>query len=73
MSNASNEKIQMRKKKERLISSSNEDNIYEIDGVDSDEIEEVEMTCDAPNPGCLLTTRQPAEFYVSHVMRHVHV
>ena len=30
-------------------------------------------SCDAPNPGCPLTTRQPAEFYVSHFMRHVHV
>ena len=24
------------------------------------------------NPGCPLTTRQPAEFYVSHVMKHTH-
>ena len=29
--------------------------------------------CDAPNPGCPLTTRQPAEFYESHVMRPIHV
>ena len=28
--------------------------------------------CDAPKPGCPLTTRQPAEFYVSHVMKHTH-
>ena len=38
MSNASNEK-----KKERLISSLNEEHFYEIDEVDSNEIEEVEM------------------------------
>ena len=45
ISNASNEKIQMKKKKkERLISSLNEDNFYEIDGVDYDEIDEVEMS-----------------------------
>ena len=29
--------------------------------------------CDAPNPGCPLTTRQPAEIYESHVMRPIHV
>ena len=29
--------------------------------------------CDAPNPGCPLTTRQPAEIYMSHVMRPIHV
>ena len=34
----------MKKKKDLLISSLNEDNFYEIDEVDSDEIEEVEMT-----------------------------
>ena len=31
------------------------------------------MYCDAPNPGCPLTTRQPAEFYESHVMKPIHV
>ena len=41
MPNALNEK---RKKKERFISSLNEDNFYEIDEADSDEIEEVGMT-----------------------------
>ena len=30
-------------------------------------------TCDAPNPGGPLTTRQPAEIYESHVMRPIHV
>ena len=44
MSNASNEKIQMKKKKKRLISSLNEDNFYEIDEANFDEIEEVGMT-----------------------------
>ena len=44
MSNASNEKIQMRKKKEQLISSLNEEHFHEIDEVDYDEVEEVEMT-----------------------------
>ena len=29
--------------------------------------------CDTPNPGCPLTTRQPAEYYMSHVMRPIHV
>ena len=29
--------------------------------------------CDAPNPGCPLTTRQPVEIYMSHVMRPIHV
>ena len=29
--------------------------------------------CDAPNPRCPLTTRQPAEIYESHVMRPIHV
>ena len=29
--------------------------------------------CDAPNPGCPLTTRQSAEIYMSHVMRPIHV
>ena len=29
--------------------------------------------CDAPKPGGPLTTRQPAEFYVSHVMRPIHM
>ena len=44
MSNASNKKIKMKKKKkERLISSLNEDNFYEIDEPDSNEIEEVGM------------------------------
>ena len=37
-------KNQMKKKKEQLISSLNEDNFYEIDGADYDEIKEVEMT-----------------------------
>ena len=36
--------------------------MMEMDGLD----------CDAPKPGCPLTTRQPAEFYVSHVMKHTH-
>ena len=27
--------------------------------------------CDAPNLGCPLTTRQPAEIYMSHVMRPI--
>ena len=44
MSNASKEKIQMKKKKERLISSLNEEHFHEIDEADSDEVEEVEMT-----------------------------
>ena len=45
MSNASNEKIQMKKKKkERLISSLNEEHFHEIDEANSDEVEEVEMT-----------------------------
>ena len=43
MSNASKEKIQMKKKKERLISSLNEEHSYEIDEADFNEIEEVEM------------------------------
>ena len=43
MSNASNEKIQLKKKKEQLISTLNEDNFYEIDEPDFDEIEEVGM------------------------------
>ena len=30
----------------------------------------LKVECDAPFPGCPLTTRQPAEFYVSHVMKH---
>ena len=30
-------------------------------------------SCDAPKPGCPLTTRQPAEIYMSHVMRPIHV
>ena len=29
--------------------------------------------CDAANPGCPLTTRQPAKIYMSHVMRPIHV
>ena len=29
--------------------------------------------CDTPNPGCPLTTRQPAEIYMSHVVRPIHV
>ena len=29
--------------------------------------------CDASKPGGPLTTRQPAEFYVSHVMKPIHV
>ena len=29
--------------------------------------------CDAPKPGGPLTTRQPAEFYESHVMKPIHV
>ena len=44
MSNASNEKIRMKKKMERLISSLNEEHFHEIDEADSDEVEEVEMT-----------------------------
>ena len=28
--------------------------------------------CDTPNPRCPLTTHQPAEFYVSHIMKHTH-
>ena len=44
MSNASNEKIQMKKKKEQLISSLNEEHFHEIDKADSDEVEEVEIT-----------------------------
>ena len=44
MSNVSNEKIQMKKNKERLISSLNEEHFHEIDKADSDEVEEVEMT-----------------------------
>ena len=28
--------------------------------------------CDAPNPGCPLTTHQPAEIYTSRVTRHTH-
>ena len=30
------------------------------------------ISCDAPNPGCPLTTRQPAEIYMSLVTRHTH-
>ena len=30
-------------------------------------------SCDAPKPRCPLTTRQPAEIYMSHVMRPIHV
>ena len=45
MSNASNEKnLNEKKKKERLISSLNEEHFHEIDEGDSDEVEEVEMT-----------------------------
>ena len=44
MSNVSNEKIQMKKKKEQMISSLNEEHFHEIDKADSDEVEEVEMT-----------------------------
>ena len=33
----------------------------------------VRLACDAPNPGCPLTTRQPAEIYMSHVMRPIQV
>ena len=29
-------------------------------------------SCDAPNPGCPLTTRQPAEIYTSRVTRRTH-
>ena len=44
MSNDSNEKIQMKKKKkERLTSSLNEEHFHEIDETDFDEVEEVEM------------------------------
>ena len=32
-----------------------------------------ERSCDTPNPGCPLTTRQPAEIYESHVMRPIQV
>ena len=31
------------------------------------------LICDATKPGCPLTTRQPAEIYMSHVMRPIHV
>ena len=41
MSNASNEKIRMKKKKEQLMSSLNEEHFHEIDEADSDEVEEV--------------------------------
>ena len=44
ISNDSNEKIRMKKKKERLISSLNEEHFHEIDEANSDEVEEVEMT-----------------------------
>ena len=45
MSNVSNKKIQMKKKKRKqLISSLNEDNFYGIDEIDYDEIKEVGMT-----------------------------
>ena len=44
MFNALNGKIQMKKKKERLISSLNEEHFHKIDEADSDEVEEVEMT-----------------------------
>ena len=30
------------------------------------------LLCDAPNPGCPLTTRQPTEIYTSRVTRHTH-
>ena len=44
MSNASNEKIQMKKKKkERIIRSLNEEHFHEIGEVDSDDVQEVEM------------------------------
>ena len=29
-------------------------------------------TCDAPKTGCLVDHRQPAEIYVSHVIRPIH-
>ena len=32
----------------------------------------IDMVCDALNPGCPLTTRQPAEIYTSRVTRHTH-
>ena len=32
-----------------------------------------QYTCDAPNSGCPLITRQPAEIYMSNVMRPIHV
>ena len=32
-----------------------------------------ELAYDAPIPGCPLTTRQPAEIYISHVVRPIHV
>ena len=44
MSNALNEKIRMKKKKKRLMSSLNEEHFHEIDEVDSDKVEKVEMT-----------------------------
>ena len=44
MSNASNEKIRMKKKKERLMISLNEKHFHEIDEANYDEVEEVEMT-----------------------------
>ena len=34
---------------------------------------QVEWRCDALKPGGPLTTRQPAEIYMSHVMRPIHV
>ena len=30
-------------------------------------------SCDAPKPGCPLTTHKPVEIYMSHVMRPIHV
>ena len=33
----------------------------------------IRCECDAPKPGCPLTTRQPTEIYMSHVMRPIHV
>ena len=44
MSNASNKKTRMKNKKGQLRSSLNEEHFHEIDEVNSDEVEDVEMT-----------------------------
>ena len=33
----------------------------------------LDLGCDTPKPGDPLTTRQPTEFYLSHVMKHTRV